>query len=58
MYLHIRLQKRQIKCFNIFLKKHKDGMQIGENQTEDIISICFISLVIILIFLIQVTGAL
>jgi len=33
------------------------GMQIKEGRTEDILSICYISLIIILVITIHITGA-
>jgi len=32
-------------------------MELSENNKEDVLSVCFISIVIVLLLLIQVTGA-
>jgi len=55
MYLHIHLRKRYIKQHSIF--SNRVGMEISKNRREDILSICFISIIIVLMLVIQITGA-
>jgi hypothetical protein len=47
--------KKVHKHFSNFM--NRDGMEISKNKKEDIMSICFISVVIILMLVIQITGA-
>ena len=39
------------------IMKNMDGMKISDNKKEDILSVCFITVVIVLMLIIQITGA-
>jgi hypothetical protein len=53
--MHIHLQKRYIS--HVYYNESMDGMKISNNKKEDILSVCFITVVIVLMLIIQITGA-
>jgi len=54
VYAYLPTKKVHKYYFDILLR---DGMEISENNKEDVLSVCFISIIIILLLVIQVTGA-